>query len=210
MVYDVAFCKAMLLYTAAQIKAHTEMLNDADCMGDSDHGTGMAIGFTAVENRLRSEAYSDLGSLFKACGMAILMSAGGASGALFGSFFKDGSKVLESHTVLDSQLFSHFLEAGVASVMRRGKASRGDKTMVDALLGASDCSQAHSDRPIVELLELCAQAAKRASDATKEMKASCGRMRTLSERSIGFVDPGSISVAIILASMASFSLSNQD
>ena len=204
MIADVPTCKAMLLHVAKQIKKNTEMLNEADRMGDSDHGTGMEVGFSAVEKRLETEDFSDLGHLFKACGMAIMMSAGGASGVLFGCLFKEGAKALDNVAILDSLSFSRFLELGLASVMHRGKASKGDKTMVDALSSAVECSQSHLHEPLSDLLPLCVDAARQGSEATGMMQAVYGRMKVLGERSIGYVDPGSITVTLILSAMSEF------
>lgn len=204
MVMDTVLCKAMLMHVAKNIQENIELLNEADGLGDSDHGTGMGIGFKAVAMKLSTGEFPDLGSLFKAVGMAIMMSAGGASGALFGSFFKDGSKALDGIEVLDSSHFAQFLHLGLDSVVHRGKAAQGDKTMVDALIPALECAIIHSGQPIQEVIHLCALQAKKGSEATRDMVAKLGRMQTLGQRSIGYVDPGSITMALIFISMDEF------
>ena len=47
-----------------------------------------------------------------------------------------------------------------------------------------------------------ADAAEEGSEATKGMIATIGKAKSLGERSLGYRDPGSISVAIMLASIA--------
>ena len=197
-------CKAMLLFVAKGIASNADLLNEADSMGDSDHGTGMATGFTAVQQKLNGNEFTDLGSLFKACGMAFMMSAGGASGALFGSLFKEGAKALDNLQALDSHGFAAFLETGLAAVMKRGKATVGDKTMVDALAPAVQCAQEHANEPLDTVVRLCTQAAKQGSEGTRTMRATVGRMKNLGARTVGHVDPGSISIALIFGYMEDY------
>ena len=74
----------MLLHVAARIIESKQLLTDADKMGDGDHGVGMARGFKAVVEKLRTTAFSEPADVFKATGLAIMSSAGGASGAVLG------------------------------------------------------------------------------------------------------------------------------
>jgi len=204
MMLDVSSCKEMLLYVASSVKQQTEMLDEADSLGDSDHGSVMNIGFSAVESILKNERCSDVGSLFATCGTAILMNSGGAGGAVFGSFFKGGAKAFEGKTVLDSYSFALFLQYGLESVVKRGKAAVGDKTMLDALQPAADYAAAHKDDLLGLLVQGSSIAARKGSESTKQMIATYGRMRHLGERTLGHADPGSITMVLILDSMAQF------
>ncbi len=204
MMLDVSSCKEMLLFVASSVKEHTEMLDEADSLGDSDHGSVMNIGFTAVESILKKESLGDVGSLFAACGRAILMNSGGAGGAVFGSFFKGGAKAFEGKTVLDSSSFALFLQYGLESVLKRGKAAVGDKTMLDALKPAADYAAAHKDDLLDTLVQGCSIGAKNGSESTKLMVAAYGRMKHLGKRTLGHADPGSITMVLILDSMAQF------
>jgi len=204
MTLNVNTCRDMLLHTADGIISNTAMLTEADKLGDADHGTGMENGFTAVKEKLAGKDFSDLGELFKSCGMAIMMSSGGASGVIFGSLFKDGAKALAGKQELDSASFAEFLQLGLESIMKRGKASPGDKTMIDALKPAADYAAEHKDDPLSDVVESCSREARAGSEATKEMKAAFGRMRTLGERTLGHPDPGSITMYLILEQMSTF------
>lgn len=204
MMLDVSSCKEMLLYVASSVKEQTEVLDEADSLGDSDHGSVMNIGFSAVESILKNERYSDIGSLFAACGMAILMNSGGAGGAVFGSFFKGGAKAFEGKTDFDSYSFALFLQYGFEAVVKRGKAAVGDKTMLDALQPAADYAAAHKDDLLGLLVQGSSIAARKGSESTKQMIATYGRMRHLGERTLGHADPGSITMVLILDSMAQF------
>src|SRR5919107_806750 len=116
------------------IVAAQDRLTRADqAIGDGDHGAGMARGFRAAREALGAAVPASVGDLFKAVGMAILAKSGGASGAVFGTFFIAAAKPLEGTDLTAATLLAA-LEAGTQGVRDRGKARPGDKTMVDAAL----------------------------------------------------------------------------
>ena len=137
-------------------------------------------------------------------GMAMMSSMGGASGAVFGTLFRKGSKALKENETFDAAGLAEFLKAGTEGVMSRGGAKPGDKTMVDALQPAQEAAHLSSDKPLAEALADAAQAAEAGREASKDMIATMGRAKTLGDASIGHPDAGACSVAIILRSMATF------
>jgi len=201
---DIQGCKEMMLYVADGIISQENMLCEADRMGDADHGTGMANGFKKAKDTISGKEYTSLDELFKDCGMGIMMSSGGASGAIFGTLFREGGKMLAGKDTLTSQDFSAFLEAGLNGIMKRGGAKQGDKTMIDALMPAVETSKKFSKEPLVKHIEGAYEAARKGSEATKEMVAKSGRMRYMKERTKGFADPGSISMYLILQYMRDY------
>jgi dihydroxyacetone kinase-like protein len=76
--------------------------------------------------------------------------------------------------------------------------------MIDALKPAADYAAEHKDEPLSDVVESCSREARAGSEATKEMKAAFGRMRTLGERTLGHPDPGSITMYLILEQMSTF------
>ena len=188
----VAACDAML--------ASEALLTRADqAIGDGDHGIGMARGFAAARNALQARPAQTVGDPFKTAGMAILTKAGGASGAVFGSFFIGAAKPL-SGAHLDKTGFVQSLRDGLAAVQARGGAKAGDKTMLDALIPAIAAAEAAAD--LRAALTAAALAADAGAAATADMIATTGKAKTLGERSRGHRDPGAISLSIILAAFA--------
>jgi len=94
------------------------------------------------------------------------------------------------------------VRAGVEGVMSRGKAVEGDKTMVDALAPAAMSLEdsAAKNLPLEEALRRGATAANQGAEATLGMVARRGRASYLGERSVGHLDPGAVSCALILDS----------
>jgi dihydroxyacetone kinase-like protein len=145
--------------------------------------------------------------LFSAAGMAMISSMGGASGAIFGTLFRDGGKSLAGRAELDAAGYAAFLRGACDGVTARGKAKPGDKTMVDALHPAGEKAAEVSGLPLSEAMAAVATAAEAGRDASKAMIATLGRAKTLGEKSVGFPDAGACSVAIILRTMSDFAAS---
>lgn len=201
--------KSMLLAVAEAIIANEPLLSEADRnLGDGDHGLGMARGFTAVKEKLAGMSGADgIDKLLSAAGMAMISSMGGASGALFGTLFRDGAKALSGRTELDAAGYADFLRAACDGVTGRGKAKPGDKTMVDALHPAAEKARETAALPLAEAMSAVAAAGEAGREASKAMIAVHGRARTLGEGSLGHPDAGACSVAIILRTMSDFAQS---
>ena len=194
--------KAMLHAAATAVVAGVDRLTEADlAIGDGDHGIGMRRGFEAALTALDALGPTDPAGALKAVGMAVMSNTGGAAGAVFGTWFRSGAKPLEGAPALDGAGFAAFLEAGLAAVCKRGGAAEGQKTMIDALAPAAAAARATADARLGQTLAAAARAAHAGCEATKDMLATTGKARSLGDRCLGFVDPGAISVTIILDAM---------
>ncbi|WP_437993469.1 dihydroxyacetone kinase subunit DhaL [Sorangium sp. So ce145] len=189
------------------------LLTELDAaIGDSDHGTNMARGFTAVRVRLGGLDHGDVGALLKGVGMILLSTVGGASGPLYGTLFREAGQRAAGAAALDLAALAGCLEAGLDGVKRRGKASPGDKTMVDALSPAVDALKAALSAPaptgdparssLMDGLARAAEAAQAGALATVPLIARKGRASYLGERSAGHQDPGATSCSLLLRSLA--------
>ena len=194
--------KVALVAAADAIIAATDRLTKADqAIGDGDHGLGMARGFKAAKEALDKKPAASVGDLFKTVGTAIVSTSGGASGAVFGTFFTGAGKVLTGDT-LDGPAYATALEEGQKAVQARGKAEPGHKTMLDALAPAASAARAEEAAGLAAAAKAAAAAAEVGMEKTKDMVAQFGRARTLGDRALGHPDPGAISVTIILSAIA--------
>ena len=197
--------RAMLVHVARRMEESESLLTDADrATGDGDHGIGMARGFAAVRRELEDGPAGMIGELFDATGRTVLTSVGGASGILFGMFFRGGAAALGDRETFDADALRVFLKEGTAEVVQRGKAAPGDKTMVDALVPAAEAVAATREDSLAGLLAAASEAARRGAEETKGMVARTGKARSLGERSLGHPDPGALSASLILGAMADF------
>jgi dihydroxyacetone kinase-like protein len=184
---------------------HREYLTQLDAaIGDADHGVNMDRGFTAVLGKMGSADASDIGSVLKTVGMTLLSTVGGAGGPLYGTFFLQAGAASAGKAEIASQDWVAALEAGTEGVIQRGKASPGDKTMVDALLPAVEALRAAlaNGAPFAEALRLSAEAAEQGMRATIPLVARKGRASYLGERSAGHQDPGATSSYLLLRAAA--------
>jgi dihydroxyacetone kinase-like protein len=194
----------MLRAAAENVIANEPILTKADqAIGDGDHGIGMARGFGAALLALdQQEGEQSPGKVFAVFGTAILSNAGGASGAVFGTFFRGVGKALTSELV-DLKALAAAFDQGAKAVMARGNAKPGDKTMLDALAPAVDgINHAQTEAP-AKAFRIAAAAARTGAEATSNMIAGTGRAKMLGQRSIGFIDPGALTMTLVFEGMAS-------
>lgn len=190
--------KGAMLAVADGMIASKDLLTQADqAIGDGDHGIGMARGFEAVKAMLSEKNFAQIEEVFFSTGSSLLASIGGASGAIFGSFFMGAAKGVKGCIELDAQGFKNALASGLEMVKKRGGANIGDKTMVDALEPAVQAATAYNGNSLGELCLQVYTAAETGMQQTKTFTAKIGKAKTLGERTLGFADPGSISITLI-------------
>lgn len=191
------------LRDAAQIFSdRAAELNELDrAIGDGDHGTNMSRGLATALTIPIDEDMTPSDAL-KRVGMALVSTVGGASGPLFGTFFLRAGQNWQTPSTTAG--IAKAVRAGLDGVVSRGKAVEGDKTMVDALAPAVKSLEesAALNLPLDEALRLGARAATQGAQATLDMVAQRGRASYLGERSVGHLDPGAVSSALILDSAA--------
>jgi dihydroxyacetone kinase-like protein len=200
----------MFLYVAERMQDSQDLLTQADkAIGDGDHGIGMARGFAAVQAKLIASPPTSIADLLKTTGMTLLTSIGGASGVIFGTLFRSGARNLTDATIFNAETLSLMLTDGLTAVQERGKASPGDKTMVDALTPAAAKAAEMAGASLGEALEAAAEAARLGMEETKGMVAATGKARALGPRALGFADPGALSMYLLLYFMAQFVTSGE-
>lgn len=190
---------------AATINENAAYLTQLDSdIGDGDHGANMNRGMQAVLTALPGVAEQDIGAIFKAVGMKLVSTVGGASGPLYGTMFMQMGNAAAGKMELTLDGWAAALQAGYDGVVMRGKAQPGDKTMVDALasgLNALQTARANG-ATLQDALHASAAATKAGMEATIPLIARKGRASYLGERSIGHQDPGATSAYYLLNTAA--------
>ena len=170
---------------------HAEELTRLDqAIGDGDHGLNMKRGFEAVLAALPALADKALPEMLRTIGTTLVMKVGGASGPLVGTFFMELGKALpEAPARAD---FVAATDKAVTAVKARGRSDAGQKTLLDVLVPVQTVLAEGGDASAI------AAEAARAADRTIPMLALRGRASFLGERSIGHMDPGSRSAALLI------------
>ena len=191
--------KQMLLHAAQCLRSQAEELSRLDSVaGDGDHGTTMLRVAEQFEAAVSDPSSQNPAALLKTCGWKVLSVDGGASSALFGTFFKGmGEGAGEGDP--DCAALAAILASGLNSILKQTRARTGDKTMIDALepaVAAVGKTAAAGDE-ITAALESAAVAALAGADRTKALVAHYGRAKFLGEKTLGHADAGATSVALI-------------
>lgn len=190
---DEAARRRLLRAVAETVIAHESELSTLDAAaGDGDHGLNMQRGFRAALDKQDEIVALQLPEAAQALGRTLVMTVGGASGAVFGTAFIAAGKALPPAPGRADVLAA--LDAAATAVRARGKAAPGQKTMLDVLMPVADALRAGETD--------LAGAAERAARATAAMQAVRGRASFLGERSVGHVDAGARSAALIIAALA--------
>lgn len=179
-----------------QNKTYLTSLDQA--IGDGDHGINMARGFQEVIGKISASDYSNVSDLLKDISMTLLSKVGGASGPLYGTAFLKMSMALKDSDSVDYPQFVHAMEEALQGIKQRGKAEKGEKTLVDVWETLLEQLKEQDDFDSVRFEET----AKHAMESTKDLEAKKGRAAYLRERSIGHLDPGSVSSYYIFTSLS--------
>ncbi len=189
---DEAGRRALVKAMAEAMIAHADELTALDqAIGDGDHGLNMKRGFEAVLADLDAIAAKPLPDGLKAIGTTLVMKVGGASGPLYGTLALALGKTLPADPTRAD--LAAALGSAIDAVKARGKSDLGQKTMLDVLAPVAVALTEGSD-PVA--------AADAAAEATIPMKAIRGRASFLGDRSIGHMDPGARSSALLVAALA--------
>jgi len=205
--------EAWLRLAATRLHEQVAALTALDqAIGDGDHGTNMDRGFSAIVTALdagRPEGENEqavAGAMLRTAGRTLISTVGGASGPLYGTaLMRAGAAVASADPASSTTtLLVEALAAGIGGIESLGKATTGEKTMLDALVPAvnagRDAAAIGADTALVTAA--MADAAEAGASATVPMLATKGRASYLGERSIGHQDPGATSSSLLLRALA--------
>jgi len=193
--------RSLVKAAAEQVIASAAELTALDqAIGDGDHGANMKRGFEAVLSKLDTIGAQPLDEALKSIGKTLVMTVGGASGPLYGSFFLAAGEALSHDRTLPENLADVF-GRGVDAVSARGRSHAGEKTMLDVLVPVLETLKTEAGRP--DLIERVRATASESMERTAPMQATKGRASFLGARSIGHIDPGAKSSCLMLHAICS-------
>ncbi len=173
------------------IAAETE-LNELDAKsGDGDTGSTLTTAAKALKGSLDRMPLADPTQLFRAVGEELSQTMGGSSGVILAIFFGAAGDACASGKPIPKALL-----AGLERISEVGGASKGDRTMIDALEPALQA--------LPDGIANAAHAAREGANATASMgRAKAGRASYVPEENlIGHNDPGAEAVARLFEGLA--------
>ena len=198
---DAGQLRDMIAAIAQRIADEREALNRLDAaLGDGDHGSAISRALALAADEIAALAEPTVSDIWLATAKAVMNRMGGASGAIFGTFFLKGVAHLRTIDALSKTDMEAALAAGLDGVKTRGKARVGNKTMVDALEPAVAAFAEADDFDAA--WQAAATAALTGAESTRELVARQGRAKFLGERAIGHIDPGAMTIALMFEATA--------
>lgn len=191
---------------ASALEASADELNRLDGFaGDGDMGITMTQAALAVREVLSEGDSKSAPELLSACGAAVARRAPSTSGTLVATALLRASKaVAESTGTSATETMARCFNAALEGVKARGKASVGDRTLVDGLdaVDASLGAAVGAGHSWQQALAGAAQAAQDAADATVNMEPKTGRASWVPQRALGHPDAGCTMLALVLKAAA--------
>jgi dihydroxyacetone kinase phosphoprotein-dependent L subunit len=190
---------------AETVVANEKYFGDLDAVvGDGDFGYSMARGYEIVLSDWDQLDRTDIATFLKKVAVIITSRIGGTSGPIWGTGFLRAGTTAAGTTSLDGQQIVAMLRAATDGIKARGGADVGDKTLLDALVPATDTieEQAEGGASAADALRAAATTARSAAEGTKQMLAKKGRAAYTGERSIGTLDAGAVAVAVLFEALA--------
>lgn len=201
-----AVFRTMLQSAADAIFAERDNLSALDgALGDGDHGITMEVGWKAVL-AVTADLPEDetITHICHRVSSAFLDAVGATAGPLYASAFETAGTAVADRRNLDAAALIAWIDGMASGIVKRGGAEAGDKTMTDAWLPAAAAAQAAlaAGGDAAACLAAAATAARAGATATKDMESRRGRSKKLGQRSIGHIDPGAASAAVMIEAFA--------
>jgi triose/dihydroxyacetone kinase / FAD-AMP lyase (cyclizing) len=194
-------------HVADDLIAAQAELNQLDAVaGDGDLGATMTTAAEAIQALLPDPEGVPLADALRRCGAEMARKAPSTSGTLFATALLRAAVAVGQvpSPATPVALLARVTAAAVEGIQQRGKAKLGDKTLLDALIPASNALQLalEGGLDLPTALAQAADAASAGATATRELRPQVGRASWLADRSQGHEDGGAHVVALVFASAA--------
>jgi dihydroxyacetone kinase-like protein len=201
----VARVESVIKLIAQTCVDNEKYFSDLDAVaGDGDFGYSLARGFENVIAEWDEYDRSDLSTFIQKVATTMSGRIGGSSGPIWGTaFLRAAISVKDKNDISQADVVA-MLRSAVEGIMKRGGASLGDKTLLDALVPLTDAIEADLDKGLdgKAVAQHAAEVARAAAEETAKLEAHRGRASYTGERSIGSPDPGAIAMAVLAERVA--------
>jgi dihydroxyacetone kinase/dihydroxyacetone kinase-like protein len=168
-------------------------------VGDGDFGYSLARGFEKLLEDWNNLDDSSISTFLKKSSVIITSRIGGTSGPIWGTAFLRAATVAGDKQELGGADVIAMLRAAIEGIKKRGQTDVGDKTLLDALVPATDKleQELNNGADAKTALQQAAITARESAEATKTLLAKRGRASYSGERSVGTLDAGAVAVAVM-------------
>jgi len=183
-------------------------LNELDSkIGDGDHGLSMSRGFNAIVQYVENNQNLCISDIFKKGGMRFNEVTGSTIGILIFSAMRAAGLSIKDKQFIELADLKNMLASSIEAIQKRGKASRGQKTILDSLMPALEYLESQENKKAEsEIVRETIEVAYQGAESTKELESQVGRARWFKERSIGVMDPGAYTGYLIIKTIGDYIL----
>ena len=191
--------KSAIKLLAQAMEEAADELNTADgLLGDGDLGVTMIRGFRQILADLESLP-EDIGMDLFQCAKAFTKSSGSSFGTLLATGMMAIAKVKKGEIRIELDEVSGLFDTALKAMQMRGKASLGDKTVLDVIAAARDAAKNQTDGQA--MLNSINQAISDTMELFRNRQSQIGRARIFGEKSIGLDDPGMLAFKLMFESL---------
>ena len=185
---------------SAVIAAQDELTEIDSHFGDADHGVTMTKIAEAVVGAVGA-AQGGIKAMLEDAAMEVMMINGGSAVPLWNTWLDGLAEAAPEGDELDAEGLKQMLGHALEELAALSKAKVGDKTMMDALIPATEAALACPGSED-DLFAAAAKAALEGAEASRNVVSKFGRARSYGEATIGTPDAGAVSMSRFFAGLA--------
>ena len=191
------------VYNACEcVRAAEGELTEIDAkFGDADHGYTMSKIVNTIEKTLK-EADGNIKEMLDDTAMAVMVLNGGSAVPLWNTWldgWQEGAPEADEMNVAEIKAM---FQTAFETLDDFSGAKVGDKTLMDALIPASQAIAAYTGHSEKELFKLAAEAAVAGAENSKNFKSKFGRAKSYGDQTIGTPDAGAVSMSRFFVGLA--------
>ena len=188
---------------ASETAAEQELTEIDSKFGDADHGLTMTKIAGAISGAV-AESDGGIQSMLDDAAMAVMVLNGGSAVPLWNTWLDGMQENAPDGDEIDTAGLQAIFARALEALNEMSGAQVGDKTMMDALIPASEAIAAYTGNDEQELFAAAAEAATRGAEASKQFVSKFGRAKSYGTQTIGTPDAGATSMAYFFRGLAQF------
>ncbi len=183
------------------IAAETELTEIDAQFGDADHGFTMAKVCNAIKAAIE-EADGGIQTMLDDAAMAVMAINGGSAVPLWNTWLDGMQEGAPEEEEIDVAGIQAIFARAFEELDEMSGAKVGDKTMMDALIPASEAIAGYEGDDVQALFAAAAEAAAAGAENSKNFPSKFGRAKSYGAKTIGTPDAGAMSMSCFFQGLA--------
>ena len=181
--------------------AEAELTEIDSKFGDADHGLTMTKIAGAISAAV-DDAEGGIQTMLDDAAMAVMSLNGGSAVPLWNTWLDGMQEDAPDEDEIDVAGIQAIFAKAFEEIDDMSGAKVGDKTMMDALIPASEAIAAYEGGKVEELFDAAAKAAAEGAENSKNFASKFGRAKSYGAKTIGTPDAGAVSMACFFRGLA--------